>query len=88
MEYGIRLLENAMPVSYLHPATEGALLRERKLFWVSECGDFGEPFCSCFSGEGEWAPKDILRALRLGVVGREEEWWLVRCGGCWAQTRC
>ncbi len=73
MEYGIRLLEKAIPVSYLHPANDGALLRERTTFWVSECADLGEPFGRCFAGEGERAPKDNLRARRSGVVGSELE---------------
>ena len=82
MEYGIRLREKAIPVSYLHPAIDGALLRERKAFCVSEWVDLGDPFRRCFPGEGERASKDNLRARRSGVVGSELDCGLGMRGIC------
>lgn len=71
IEYGIRLLENAIPVSYLHPVKDGALLREP--FSMVECTDFGEAVPMTLTGDGERAPKEALRACENGVDGTECE---------------
>lgn len=69
-----------MPVSYLQPAMEGALFRDRALLSSSECVDLGEFSFANLLGDGERAPKESFRACSEGVDGSELEWWAVRCG--------
>ena len=69
-----------MPVSYLHPAIEGALFRERAPFSSSEWVELGAFSFANVVGDGERAPKESFRAYCDGVDGRELEWWAVRCG--------
>ena len=60
-EYGILLLEYAIPVSYLQPADKGPFPRIRNPVsdsdWV-----VGDRVRATFTGEGDRALKDKLRA--------------------------
>ena len=69
-----------MPVSYLHPAIEGALFCDLAPLSSSECVDLGEFSLVNLVGDGERAPKESLRASWEGVDGSELEWWAIKCG--------
>ena len=71
-EYGIRLLEKAIPVSYLHPARKGTFPDGRKVLSDSECADRGDVLTAApFIVDGVWESKESLRARWYGVEGSE-----------------
>ena len=74
-EYGIRLLENAIPVSYLHPVKNGVLPDGLKPVSDSERAALGDVTSApLVMGGGIRASSESFRACIDGVDGRELDW--------------
>ena len=74
-EYGIRLRENAIPVSYLQPVKKGVLPGGLAPVSDSERADLGDVISALFViGDGVRRWSENLRARTYGVDGRELDW--------------
>ena len=62
-----------MPVSNLHPATNGPLPWIREALSLSDRADRGEPLHDSFTGDGERELNLSFRACWYGVDGNELE---------------